>query len=149
MFQWRHRVRDGTLKRSTFKQKMFFVRNRVEALLAKGQVCGHSKTEGTCKAILKLKKALWTFVRVEGVEPTNNVAERAVRDAVLWRKTSFGCHSEKGSRFVERMLTVKATLKQQDRNVIDYVVQVREASLRNQPIPSLLPTQTVESSLAA
>ncbi len=149
MFQWWHRVRDGTLKRSTFKQKMFFVRNRVEVLLAEGQVCEHSKTEGTCTAILKLKKALWTFVRVEGVEPTNNIAERAVRDAVLWRKTSFGCHSEKGSRFVERMLTVKATLKQQDRNVIDYIVQVREASLRNQPMPSLLPTQTVESSLAA
>lgn len=139
MFQWWHRVRDGTLKRSTFQQYMFFVRTRVEDLLAQGEVCGHDKTEGTCKEILKLRKALWTFVRVEGVEPTNNVAERAVRAAVLWRKNSFGCHSEKGSRFVERMLTVTATLKQQNRNLIDYIVELRTASLKKFPAPSLLP----------
>jgi len=149
MFQWWHRVRDGTLKRNTFQQYMFFVRIRVEALLAQGEVCGHAKTEGTCKEILKLKKALWIFVRVEGVEPTNNVAERAVRSAVLWRKNSFGCHSEKGSRFVERMLTVTATLKQQKRNLIDYIVEVRTASLNKLPVPALLPDIAQIYALAA
>ena len=73
-------------------------------------------------------------MRVEGVEPTNNAADRAVRSAGLWRKNSFGCHSDKGSRFVERFLTVAATLKQQDRNLVHHLDQVREASLYSHPI---------------
>ena len=55
---------------------------------------------GKCREILKLQDALFTFVRVEGIEPTNNPAEHALRHAVIWRKTSFGTDSEAGSRFV-------------------------------------------------
>ena len=76
---------------------------------------------GRCREILKLEGALFTFVRVTGVEPTNNIAERAIRPAVLWRKGSFGTDSEQGSRFVERILTVVTTLRLQQRNVLDYV----------------------------
>jgi uncharacterized protein (DUF3084 family) len=65
--------------------------------------------------------ALWTFVRVRGVEPTNNAAERALRRAVLWRRKSFGTQSKAGSRFVERILSVVATLRQQGRNVMEYL----------------------------
>jgi transposase len=83
--------------------------------------------------------ALWTFVDVEGVEPTNNRAERAIRHAVLWRKSSFGTHSEAGSRFVERMLTVRTSLRAQSRSVVHYVTQAVESSLRGLPVPSLLP----------
>ena len=83
--------------------------------------------------------ALWTFIDVPGVEPTNNAAERALRPAVLWRKGCFGTHSAAGSRFAERMLTVTTTLKQQGRNVVDYVTQACHAALHNQPPPSLLP----------
>ncbi len=68
-----------------------------------------------------LEAALWTFVRVRGVEPTNNDAERALRRAVLWRRKSFGTQSEVGSRFVERILTVVTTLRQQGRNVLEYL----------------------------
>ena len=66
--------------------------------------CDAPKVAGRCREILKLEGALFTFVRVAGVEPTNNVAERALRPAVLWRKGSFGTDSEQGSRFVERIL---------------------------------------------
>ena len=83
--------------------------------------------------------ALWTFARVEGVEPTNNVAERALRPVVLWRKGSFGSDSEAGSRFVERLLTVVATCRQQGRRLLDFLVAANEATLRGSPPPSLLP----------
>ena len=78
-------------------------------------------------------------MHLEGVEPTNNTAERAIRTGVLWRKGSFGTHSAQGSRFVESMLTVVTTLKQQQRNVLDYLTAACEAALRNEPAPSLLP----------
>ena len=96
-----------------------------------------SKTEKTCRRILKLAPALWTFVRIEGVEPTNNTAERAVRPGVLWRKGSFGTDSPRGSRFAERMMTTVATCKQQGRNVLDYVTSAVEASAGRKPtVPS-------------
>ena len=139
MFDWWYRVRDGTLARSSFQEYMKPLRRRVRALLEEGKACDNAKTAGTCREILKLERALWTFVRVPGVEPTNNAAERAIRPGVLWRKGSFGTHSPAGSRFVERMMTVAATLKQQKRNIIDYLTQAAEAALRGEPAPSLLP----------
>jgi transposase len=111
----------------------------MKRLFELGSQCGHSKVEATCRGILALAPALWTFMRVPGVEPTNNAAERALRSCVLMRKTSFGTHSEEGSRFVERMLTVAATLRQQKRNVVDYVTDAGERSLQGRSIPSLLP----------
>ena len=122
-----------------FQAKMRPRRRRVEAWLRRGTACRHSKTAGTCREILTLAPALWTFVDVPGVEPTNNHAERALRPAVLWRKGSFGTHSAIGSRFVERMLTVTTTLSQQQRNVIDYLTQACVATLHGQAAPSLLP----------
>jgi transposase len=139
MFHWWHRVRDGTLKRSSFRSYMSPLRYEVERLLEVGSRCGVSKTEGVCRDILKRREALWTFVHLEGVEPTNNAAERAIRPGVLWRKGSFGTHSAQGSRFVEAMMTVMATLKQQQRNPLDYLTAVCEAALRDEAAPSLLP----------
>lgn len=141
MFHWWHRVRDGTLKRSSFRSYMSPLRREVEQLLEAGGTCGHPKTEGVCRAILKLRPALWTFVHLEGVEPTNNAAERAIRPGVLWRKGSFGTQSAQGSRFVEAMMTVVATLKQQQRNPLAYLTAACEAALRDEEAPSLLPTE--------
>ena len=76
---------------------------------------------------------------MEGVEPTNNVSERALRPAVLWRKGSFGCDSEAGSRFAERLLTVAATCRQQGRGLLDFLVAAGEAALQGTAAPSLLP----------
>jgi transposase len=140
MFQWWHRVREGTLAHRTFASYMWPVRREVERLLETGQTCGVPKTAGTCRELLKLRQALWTFVRHTGVEPTNNTAERAIRPGVLWRKGSFGTQSAAGSRFVEAMMTVVATLQQQHRNVLDYVTVACEAALCGEPAPSLLPT---------
>jgi len=109
-------------------------------LLEAGQTCGVPKTEGVCREILKRRQALWTFVRHPGVEPTNNTAERAIRPGVLWRKGSFGTHSADGSRFVEALMTVVATLKQQHRHVLAYLTAACEAAQRGEPAPSLLPT---------
>jgi transposase len=143
MFSWWHRVRDGTLKRSTFRKYMGPLKRRVKGLLEEGTRSRNKKTAGTCRDVLKLAPALWTFVKVEGVEPTNNAAERAIRPGVLWRKGSFGTDSPCGSRFVERMMTVAASLKQQGRNVVDYITRAFEASLIGEPIPSLLPASDV------
>lgn len=139
LFEWWHRVRDGPLSRSTFQSYVRPLRQRVKTLLQKGAHCGHPQTEATCRDLLRLEPAMWTFVRVEGVEPTNNAAERIVRGGVLWRKISFGTHSEEGSRFVERMLTTAYTLRQQNRNVFDYVTKAVEAFMRGDPPQSLLP----------
>lgn len=140
LFEWWHRVRDGTLARSTFRVYTVALRRRAKALLRRGSVCGHKKTEATCRELLKLEPAMWTFVRLVGVSPTNNASERAIRRGVIWRKLCFGTHSEAGSRFAERMLTVTATLKQQGRGVVDYVTNSIEASLRGERPQSLLPT---------
>jgi transposase len=140
MFHWWHRVRDGTLAPTTFARYMWPVRREMERLLEAGQTCGVPKTEGTCREILRLRQALWTFVRHPEVEPTNNAAERAIRPGVLWRKGSFGTHSPEGSRFVEALMTVVATLTQQHRNILDYLTAACEAPLYGKPAPSLLPT---------
>ncbi len=139
MFGWWHRVRDGTLARSTFRVYMRSVQRRVESLLAEGTAVPHFKTARTCAKLLKRADALWTFLYVEGVEPTNNTAERAVRHGVLCRKTTYGTHSEEGSRFIERILSVHATLRQQKRNVLHFVQDACRAVLDGTPSPSLLP----------
>jgi transposase len=149
MFTWWHRVREGTLHRSTFRSYMTPLRREVERLLEAGSRCGVAKTEGTCRDILKRREALWTFVQVAGVEPTNNTAERSIRPGVLWRKGSFGTQSAEGSRFVESMLTVVATLQQQQRNVLEYVTAACEAALRGEAAPSLLPASNQKAQAAA
>ena len=149
MFTWWHRVREGILKRSTFRSYMTPLRREVERLLDAGSHCGVPKTAGTCRDILKRREALWTFVQVDGVEPTNNTAERALRPGVLWRKGSFGTQSEEGSRFVESMMTVVATLKQQQRNVLEYLTEACEAALRGEAAPSLLPVSGQRSQAVA
>ena len=143
MFRWWYRVRDGTLQRSSFRVYIGGVRKRVGELLREGERCAHPKTARTCTNLLKVESALWTFVRREGVEPTNNAAERAVRAGVLWRKGSFGTQSARGSRFVERMMTVVATLRQQERNVLDYVTAACQAAIRGKAPPSLLPREAL------
>jgi transposase len=140
MFHDWHRVREGTLAPASFTSYMRPIRREIERWLEVGQTCGVPKTEGTCRDILKRRQALWTFVRHAEVAPTNNAAERAIRPGVLWRKGSFGTHSPEGSRFVEAMMTVVATLKQQHRPVLDYLTAACEATLRGEPVPSLLPT---------
>ncbi len=149
MFHWWHRVRDGSLKRSSFRSYMSPVRREFTDVLEAGSRCGVAKTAGVCRELLKRRDALWTFVHLEGVEPTNNVAERSIRPGVLWRKNSFGTHSAQGARFVEAIMTVVATLKQQQRNPLDYLTAACEATRRDEAVPSLLPTCASQHQAAA
>jgi transposase len=139
MFQAWHRVRDGTMTRASFRKLMDRLRVHVVARLKEGASCAIPAVAGRCREILDLEPALWTFVFVEGVEPTNNAGERILRPGVLWRKRSFGTDSPNGSRFVERILTVVTTLRLQKRNVLDYVTAACQAALSGQPAPALLP----------
>ena len=145
LFSHWHRVRDGTLTRAAFQREIKSTRAAIEELLERGRVCGAPKVQATCRDLLRHREALWTFVRVPGVEPTNNAAERALRPAVIHRKTSFGTHSEDGSRFVERMLTVTATLRQQERDLVAYVVEQCERALLDRRPRSILPSAHVIS----
>jgi transposase len=106
--------------------------------LERGRDGPDKKVRRFCKRLLKDYGALWTFADVEGVEPTNNHAERCLRPAVMWRKRSFGNHSEEGCRFTERLMTAVQTLRLQKRPVLAYL----ESAIRNhragKPAPSLL-----------
>jgi transposase len=138
LFLWWHRVRDGTLSRASLRTYVGELRPAFREALDRGAACGCAKAEAVCRNLLDLEPALWTFVRVEGVEPTNNAAERAVRPAVLWRRRSFGCHSADGCRFVERILTVVQTLRLQKRPAFAYLADAVAAHRRGQPAPRLL-----------
>ena len=136
--EWK-RVRDGTLARSAFQSDtLAWLRPEVAALLAAGAGAG-GKTAGVCASLRGIEAGLYTFATTEGVEPTNNAAERAVRHAVCWRKTSGGTDGESGSRFVERVLTVVATCRQQDRDVLGVLTAAVQAARTGTPPPSLVP----------
>ena len=137
MFALWKKVRDGTLSRRQFQRQVQPIRQQVEGLLLRGyfKACLY----GFCKELWEHRERLWVFVDSEGIEPTNNAAEQALRHAVIWRKLSFGTQSASGSRFVERMLTVIETCRRQKRNVYAWLTDAVQARLAGQPSPSLLP----------
>ena len=124
-----YRVRDGTLAWADFQVAMLPLMARVNTLLQEGVANADAKAQGTCRNLLKREAALWTFVWEPGVEPTNNSAERPLRRAVLWRRRSFGTQSEAGSQFVERILPTVTTLRQQHRDVLDYLTTACAAAI--------------------
>jgi transposase len=140
LFALWHRFREGELDRKELQRRLIPLQARLGRLLRRGQESLDRKAVGLCRELRKWWPALWTFARVEGVEPTNNVAERALRPVVLWRKGSFGSNSEVGSRFAERLLTVVASCRQQERPLLAFLVAAGETALRGSPPPSLLRT---------
>jgi transposase len=139
LFALWYRVRDGTLPWADFQVAMFPLMEHVGTLLREGAAGAEAKTQGTCRNLLKLEAALWAFVWELDVEPTNNRAERPLRRAVLWRRRSFGTQSAAGSHFVARILTAVTTLRQQRRDVLEYLTAACAAAIRGEPAPSLLP----------
>jgi transposase len=137
MFHYWHKFKDGTLSRENFKNIMRPIRKRIEALLLEGAFCGNKKTAGMCKKILKVKEALWTFLEIDNVEPTNNIAEQVIRRIVIWRKTSFGTQSKRGTLYLERVMTVVASCKLQSRNVLNFITEAIQAHLSKTQAPSL------------
>ena len=121
------RHRDGTIGFAGLKSSLGGVRMEVEALLLRGLRCDHAKTSGRCQKLYWNRRCLWTFLEHEGVELTNNAAERAIRGPVIKRKLSFGTQSDAGSRFVETTQTIVETCRQQNRNALDYITEALTA----------------------
>lgn len=139
MFAFWHRVREGTLRRDMFACHMLFLRKNIETLLQRGSACAEAHTARTCRQILTLREALWTFVSTPGVEPTNNLSERSLRHYVVWRKTCYGTQSARGSLYIERMMTVVGSCKLQGRNLLDFLTQSVRAYWGQGAPPSLIP----------
>jgi transposase len=137
ILKMRARVRDRTLQWRTFQSRMTPLMERMEELLEEG-ANGIGTLSGKCRRIIKHRKHLWTFVYDQSVDPTNNLAERIVRQGVLWRKSSFGTQSERGARYVERILTVCATCRLQGRSVIEYLREACHCHLSGIAVPSLI-----------
>lgn len=137
LLRLRARVRDRTLKWRTFVNRMPPLIEQVEMLLQEG-ASYEGALAGKCREIFKHRKHLWTFVERQDVEPTNNHAERVVRQGVLWRKSSFGTQSERGARYVERVLTAGATCQLQGRSVIEFMREACRCHVQNLPAPSLI-----------
>jgi transposase len=138
LFRHWARYRDGTITRAGLKRLMHPIRHEVESLLLRGLSSGNNRLIGLCQELYDHRDWLWTFLDVEGVEPTNNSSERGLRHAVIWRKLSFGTQSAGGSRFVETILTVVETCRQQSRSVFAFVTEAVQAHIAQQPSPSLL-----------
>jgi transposase len=131
--------RADRISRAALLRRMGPVRRKAERLLLRGTQSGNSDVRGTCRELYEHRQWLWMFLRHEEVEPTNNAGERSLRHAVIWRKLSFGTQSAAGSRFVETMLTIIETCRQQGRNTFAFVTKAVETHLAHQSVPSLLP----------
>lgn len=141
LFATWHRFRSGVGDRATLQREMAPIQADLRALLEHGRdELPWEKARGFCRDLLLTWPALWTFVQVDGVEPTNNAAERAVRPAVLWRKGCYGTESEDGSRFVERILTVTTTCRQQHQTVLPFLADAVRTHWARLPAPALMPT---------
>ena len=139
LFRLWARYRDGTLTRRGWLKLMPPIRSEIDTLLLRGVYSESARLRGMCHPLYAHRNRLWTFLDDDGIEPTNNASERALRHAVIWRKLSFGTQSAAGSRFVETMLTVIESCRQQNRSVFDFVARTVAAQFAAKPAPSLLP----------
>jgi transposase len=138
LFAFWHRFRAGKYDRKALERRLIPLQTRLGRLLGRGQESPDRKAARLCRELRKWWPALWPFARRDGVAPTNNGAERALRPAVLWRKGSFGSDSEAVSRFAERLLTVVASCRQHGRPLLAFLVAAGEAAVRHSLPPSLL-----------
>ena len=147
LFDHWHRYRHGTIDWTALQQGCRPLRQAFETTLQqvvelgcqRGERTPWAKTVRTAQQILPLADGLWTFLEIEGIEPTNNVAERALRQSVIQRKISHGVQSRQGAICRSRLLTVTTTLRQQGRDVWSFLEQAWIAHHCGGVMPSLLP----------
>ena len=139
LFSAWHESRAEARERAWLEAQLAPLKRELRLLLERGQRDGDPKTKRFCSNLLKLWPALWTFASHDGVQPTNNAAERGLRGAVIYRKLSFGNQSDAGARFLERMLTVAHTCRLQHRSLFAYLTDTLEAHAQKRPTPSLVP----------
>ena len=134
-----YRHDSGSITTEEMRMAMEKERVRVERVLDQAVTQPHyDRVRNMAQAVLDQKDKLWTFLHVEGMPPDNNLAERAMRRGVLWRKGSFGTDSHDGSRFAERILTTVESLRAQDRNVIEFLDLALASHQAGRPAPSLI-----------
>ena len=138
LFHHWHLFRGGG-SRAALHRDLEPLREALRSWLEEGARCDDAKAAALCGNLLAVEPALWTFLYKKDVEPTNNHIERVLRTGVLWRKNAFGCHSEAGCRFVERILTVAQTLRLQKRPVLEFLYQSLCSQRSGRPAPHLLP----------
>jgi transposase len=138
LHRWRELQR-GHLGWADFLAEVPQHQRNIHHWLEVGARLDHTTTAATCRRLLRHQAMLWTFTRYTGVAPTNNAVERALRHGVIWRKLCYGTASERGSRFVERLLTVIATARQQGHDVFDFLSAALNASRHGEACPQLLP----------
>lgn len=138
LFRIWHRYTASEIQRATMERQMRPVETAFGQLLVKGQNSRGKRTAALCETLIRLEPALFLFARCDGVEPTNNAAEQALRPAVIWRKTCFGTQSKRGSEFVARMMTATMTCRVQGRSLFQYLRSAVRARDRGDPAPSLL-----------
>jgi transposase len=139
------RVRDGTLTNKAFAAKMTrpgVFRTRLNAAFTRGLGCGCAKTRGTCGQLIEREASLFRFAFTDGVEPTNNAAERAIRHGVIWRKQSHGPKSESGAKYLANIWSVVETCRQQGRQVWDFLAECFDAAQAGRPLPRLVTPDT-------
>lgn len=149
LFEYWRRYRTGEIPWQDFQRLAAPIREQFNSLLVRGSFSGNAKLIGFCDEILPRKEHLWTFLEVEGIEPTNNTAERTLRPAVIYRKLSFGTQSSAGSRYLERILTISETCRLQNRNAYQYLIEAMRAKFSHQAAPSLLPASPAVTASAA
>lgn len=138
LFKHWHQFKDGQVTQEELQNSTASLRKSFQLALRLGTTleCS-SKTVNTCINLLKNEEKMWLFISREGVEPTNNTAERAIRPAVIWRKLSLGTQSDHGMRFVERALTIVATLRNAGISVWSFFEEALLAQINGQPAPLL------------
>jgi hypothetical protein len=140
LFELWHRFKNGELDRVSLQGKMAAIRATFKGQLEQGTALADGAVRAFSRELLKLEERLYLFVKEPGVEPTNNAAERALRGAVIWRKKCFGSQSDWGERFVERVLSVAATVQKQGLNFLNYLTTALQAEWFKTPAPVLLAT---------
>ena len=137
MFALWHAFKDGYLDRQTLVRKSVPIRSRMSRCLQLHCTNSDFDVAKMAKSLLKHWHGLFTFLEHEGVEPTNNAAESAIRPAVQWRKICFGNQSEEGELLTARLLTAERSCIRQGRNAFHYLVDSINAYRSSLPGPSL------------
>ena len=131
-------ARGAPLTRAALITKVLPIEKRLFALGERYLDAANDDVRNLAYAFFVHNQHFFTFVHEEGVEPTNNSAERALRTAVQWRKIMLGTRSDEGERAVERLLTIVRTCQLQQLNALGYLTAAIAAHRRRQPAGSLL-----------
>lgn len=119
---WKTEFKEEPILPQKQKRRLKYFRRNMLKWLNRGADCSHKKTARTCRNILEFKDSLWHFFENKGVPPTNNHAEQQLRSLVISKKLTFGTQSSRGSRFIERIFTVTTSCKQQNRDVLEFML---------------------------